>query len=92
MPEFPYLKSQLALSAGEQVEANLLAHLMIKEFGIKCKFKPQTKMTGQVQPETAAKLRTLLVNSTQSRVFSLLSALYGLLYCCNATFLKSFGP
>lgn len=37
MPEFPYLKSQLALSAADQVEANLLAHLMIKECGIKSK-------------------------------------------------------
>lgn len=45
MLEFPYLKSQLALSAGEQVEANLLAHLMIKECGIQSKKTIVTTIT-----------------------------------------------
>lgn len=69
MPEFHYLESQLAFSTGEQVKANLQAHLMIKEFGFKCKFKPQAKMTAQMQPELAAELRTLLVNLPQSGCF-----------------------
>lgn len=69
MPKFPYLESQLAFSAGEQVKANLQADLMIKEFGLKCKFKPQTKMTAQMQPELAADLRTLFVNLPHAGCF-----------------------
>lgn len=36
------------------------ADLMIKEFGLKSKFKPQAKMTAQMQPELAADLGPLL--------------------------------
>lgn len=62
VPKFPYLESQLAFSAEEQVKTNLQADLIIKEFGLKCKFKPQAKMTAQMQPELAADFRTLFVD------------------------------
>lgn len=92
MPKFLYLESQLAFSAGEQVKANLQADLMIKEFGLKCKLKPQAKMTAQMQPELAADLRTLFINLPHAGCGkSLLSPLYGLVYCCITMFAKSVG-
>lgn len=44
------------------MKANLQSDLMIKKFGLKCKFKPQATMTAQMQPELAADLRTLFIN------------------------------
>lgn len=72
----------MAFSAGVEVKANLQADLMIKEFGLKCEFKPQAKMTAQMQPELAADLRTLFVNLPHAGCF--LCFVHSMVWCIAA--------